>query len=268
MVKIQPKPSRPWVIAHRGARGGHPLHSPGGPLLENSAAAMARAQQLGVDGIETDLRLSQDGAVMLCHDSHLQRLAGVDRWVADCTAAELEGMGLLRLEHALRDYRQQRLFLELKDDATESLSRRKALVESTLAAVQASEGGASRLGHPANPANPAASGHPTASGHPNTGAELLLLSFSDPLLRWAADLNCGLRCGRNMLQPELHPYDYLSCRIDGLNAEFVAAAHFAGQPVITWTVSTDAELNHALHCGVDGIISDHPAWLQHELASR
>ncbi len=247
MVKFSANPSRPWVIAHRGARGGHRLHSPTVSLPENSAAAFARAQQLGVDGIETDVRLSQDHVPILCHDNSLKRLAGVDRWIGDCTAAELEQLGFLRLDQAVREFGQQPIFLELKDEAADPLARRKALVEETLAVVDAHS-------------------KSLAAGKEKT--ELLLLSFSDQLLHWAAELDCGLRCGRNMETAELHPYDYLSCQIDGLRADFVAAAHDAGQPVITWTVSTSAELHHALQCGVDGIISDHPAWLQHELARR
>src|SRR5436309_7091480 len=47
--------------------------------------AFERAIALGVDGIETDVRLSRDGAPVLFHD----RLAPDGREVADLTAAEL-----------------------------------------------------------------------------------------------------------------------------------------------------------------------------------
>jgi glycerophosphoryl diester phosphodiesterase len=64
------------VLAHRG------LHR---DIPENTLEAFARAIDLGVDGIETDVRLSRDGLLVLFHD----RLAPDGREVADLTAAEL-----------------------------------------------------------------------------------------------------------------------------------------------------------------------------------
>lgn len=238
MVKIRQQPSHPWVIAHRGARGGHARFSPQLQLLENGADALKRADSLAVDGIEVDLRLSGDNVVMLCHDHHLQRLTGIDDVIENVDAAILQQAGLLRLDRALQLCPRQPLFLEWKDQSSDPLERRRLLVERTLAVVA------------------------TAPVQP------MLLSFSDTLLQWAGEFDSSLLRGRNMDQAELHPYDYLSCNIHGLHADFVAAAHAAGQPVITWNVCTKVELKHALSCGVDGIITDHPAWLQHQLATR
>jgi glycerophosphoryl diester phosphodiesterase len=64
------------VLAHRGL----PREAP-----PNTLAAFARAIEAGVDGIETDVRLSRDGLLVLFHD----RLAPDGREVADLTASEL-----------------------------------------------------------------------------------------------------------------------------------------------------------------------------------
>jgi len=64
------------VLAHRG------LHR---DVPENTLDAFERAIALGVDGIETDVRLSRDGLPVLFHD----RLAPGGREVADLTRAEL-----------------------------------------------------------------------------------------------------------------------------------------------------------------------------------
>jgi len=64
------------TLAHRG------LHR---DVPENTLEAFRRAIELGVDGIETDVRLSRDGLPVLFHD----RLAPDGREVADLTAAEL-----------------------------------------------------------------------------------------------------------------------------------------------------------------------------------
>lgn len=57
--------SRPLVLAHRGARREAP---------ENTLPAFRRALELGADGVELDVRLNQDVAVIVFHDDRLDRL--------------------------------------------------------------------------------------------------------------------------------------------------------------------------------------------------
>lgn len=70
----------PLIIAHRGACA----HAP-----ENTFAAFRRAIEAGADGIEFDVRLSEDGVPVVIHDSTLRRLAKIETRVADLTAEEL-----------------------------------------------------------------------------------------------------------------------------------------------------------------------------------
>jgi glycerophosphoryl diester phosphodiesterase len=56
---------RPLVLAHRGARREAP---------ENTLPAFQRALELGADGVELDVRVSQDGEVVVFHDAQLDRL--------------------------------------------------------------------------------------------------------------------------------------------------------------------------------------------------
>lgn len=72
---------RPLVIAHRG-----------GALLapENTAQAFRAAALAGADAVETDIRLTRDGALVCVHDPDLRRLCGGDpRAVADLDLATL-----------------------------------------------------------------------------------------------------------------------------------------------------------------------------------
>ena len=71
---------RPYLLAHRGASGYEP---------ENTMAAFERAVTLKADGIETDIRASSDGELVLLHDEGLDRVAGTDRPVAELTLAQL-----------------------------------------------------------------------------------------------------------------------------------------------------------------------------------
>lgn len=58
---------RTLIIAHRGASAEKP---------ENTLAAFRRALALGVDGIELDVQLTQDGVAVVFHDASLRRLTG------------------------------------------------------------------------------------------------------------------------------------------------------------------------------------------------
>ena len=74
------KGGRPFFIAHRGCQSLAP---------ENTVASFVCAARLGLDAIETDVRLSSDGALVCVHDDTLKRMFGVDRRVSEMRLAEL-----------------------------------------------------------------------------------------------------------------------------------------------------------------------------------
>ncbi len=239
MKEIRNSSQLPWVIAHRGASA---------DLPENSGPAMELAQSMQVDAIETDVRLSADGVPVLCHDLNLQRLTGINACVHQRTAEFLARTPLLSqnnadagciltLQDLLQRFDRQPFYLEMKDEANLGDDLRRKLAEETVRMAQA------------------------AAGPPP-----MLLSFSDSLLQFANEVpGSKLLRGRNMTHADLHPYDFLSCAVEALTAQFVAAAHAEGQPVICFTVNEADRLQLALHCQVDGIISDRPDWLRREL---
>lgn len=73
--------SRPVVIAHRGASRLAP---------ENTLAAFRLAWEQGADAIETDLRLTADGAIVAFHDADGRRLLRDRRSICHLTLAELK----------------------------------------------------------------------------------------------------------------------------------------------------------------------------------
>ena len=79
----EPAITRRRVVAHRGAS----IEAP-----ENTLAAFRRAWELGAEGIELDVRLSADGAVVVIHDASTKRVGGVDRAVAHQSLAELRAL--------------------------------------------------------------------------------------------------------------------------------------------------------------------------------
>ncbi|MCI4663193.1 MAG: glycerophosphodiester phosphodiesterase family protein [Neomegalonema sp.] len=73
------------VVAHRGAWRRAP---------ENSVAALREAAALGVSIVETDVRRSLDGMLIIHHDDSLRRMTGLDRPPEALEAAELTALRL------------------------------------------------------------------------------------------------------------------------------------------------------------------------------
>ena len=110
-----------WVIAHRGASARAP---------ENTRAAFEEAVRLAATAIETDVRCTRDGALILLHDPWLDRATDGHGPVDDWTLEELRqldagswfaprfaGEPLLTLQEALDEFARHVPFvLEVKDD--------------------------------------------------------------------------------------------------------------------------------------------------------
>ena len=80
-------------LAHRGDSRVAP---------ENSVVALLAAMDIpGCDGVEFDVRASADGVPVLVHDATLSRVQRRARAVSELTAAELEPLGVARLDEVL-----------------------------------------------------------------------------------------------------------------------------------------------------------------------
>ena len=72
-----------YVAAHRGWCEKYP---------ENTMEAFRAALEIGVDQIETDVRITKDGELVLIHDQTVDRTTLSQGRVCDFTLAELRGM--------------------------------------------------------------------------------------------------------------------------------------------------------------------------------
>ena len=88
---------KPLVIAHRGT----PTQRP-----ENTLASFANALDQGADVLETDLRFSQDGIIVLVHDETLDRTTDGSGLVASHSVAEIRR---LRTKSPTGDYTDERI---------------------------------------------------------------------------------------------------------------------------------------------------------------
>lgn len=69
------------VYAHRGYSGKYP---------ENTMIAFRKAQEIGCDGIELDVQLTQDGEIVIIHDEKIDRTTNGMGYVKDFTLDELK----------------------------------------------------------------------------------------------------------------------------------------------------------------------------------
>ena len=76
-------PGPPWILGHRGA----PLLAP-----ENTLASIARALDLGADGIEYDVRRCGTGELVLFHDERLERTTDGAGRLDETDVIELSGL--------------------------------------------------------------------------------------------------------------------------------------------------------------------------------
>lgn len=133
----------PFVVAHRGASADRPEHT---------LVAYDLALQQGADGVECDVRLSQDGHLVCVHDRRIDRTSTGSGLVGDMTLAQLRvfdygswhvssradgpsvGTGLLTLEELVKvvlDWRRPvKIFIETKHPV-----RYGSLVESKVLAL-------------------------------------------------------------------------------------------------------------------------------------
>jgi phosphatidylglycerol phospholipase C len=96
---LKPQPQI-QTIAHRG-KTKHPTSSNprSSHYPENTLESFRAAAAAGCDAIETDLRVSRDGVIVLCHDRSLERVYGVKKFVDECTWEELRTLRSVQAPH-------------------------------------------------------------------------------------------------------------------------------------------------------------------------
>lgn len=110
-----------FVAAHRGWRSKYP---------ENTIEAFRAAIELGVDQLETDVRVTKDGELVLIHDATVDRTTNGTGNVCDLTLAELKALDagngtriptLIEFMELVKDHPTITLDIELKEYPTEGM---------------------------------------------------------------------------------------------------------------------------------------------------
>ena len=108
---------QPIWFSHRG--------HPAADGVENTREAFDRAKKMGVKGLETDLRISSDGHIVLCHDRNLSRLGGPGTDIWTMSRKELEGIRLggqsklLFFDEFVEAYESSQWILDIKPETAD-----------------------------------------------------------------------------------------------------------------------------------------------------
>lgn len=249
------------AFAHRGGRG-----APGaGHGPENTMAAFERAVGLGYRYLETDVRATADGALVVFHDATLDRLTGRRGRIGELPWAEVARARvggtepIPRLEDVLGTWPDVRVNVDVKcagavRPLAEALRRAGAAArvcvasfsERRLRAVRRALGPVvcTSLG----PAGVTAVRAVAAGRLPVAATRVLLGPAVGPA-----------RCAQVPVRSGPLPV---------LTPRFVEAAHRLGLQVHAWVVDDPAEMEALLDLGVDGLVSADVLTLREVLRAR
>ena len=225
------------VIAHRGASSLCP---------ENTKSAFLKALEIGVDWIETDLRLTRDGVWVIIHDRDISRHCGQKTKVEHLTLGELR-----RYEYGSwfsEEFRGEPLLT--LDEACDLILPRARLILDIK-----TEGAAGNL---------ARSLGGVVASRPLD--KIVLSSFSLTLLDALQKANPGFKLGYLFDQKagsrtrwagqrrfySVHPHK------DVFSNEMAAEAGSHHMKTLVWTVNHPVEMRELMENGADGIFTDFP----------
>ncbi len=222
----------PIVIGHRGAKG---------HLAENTLPSIAKALDLGVDGIEIDIFQCASGELVVFHDKTLDKLTNATGFIEELDLDSIQKIEVLNgftiptLEEVLDLIKGQVVLnIELKGSSTalktnellqryfegEAWSPEKILISSF-------NWDELKIFRSVNQRVPIA-----------------ILTEDDPL----DAISIGLELKAAAINP-----NYVS-----LNSDNVAKIQKAGFKIYTWTVNAVDDISLMKNLGVDGIITDFP----------
>jgi glycerophosphoryl diester phosphodiesterase len=239
----------PLAMAHRGGAIEH---------LENTMPAFEACVALGYRYLETDVRVTADGVLVIFHDPGLERVTDATGRIeqlawSEVARARIGGREpILRLEELLEAFPGVRFNLDIKAAGVVApLVRaiRRLDVADRICLASFSD---ARIAAARRLLGPSVC---TALG-PRGVAALRLASYrpraADLLRIQAGCAQVPLQLGGRALVDE----------------RFIAAAHARGLQVHVWTVDTPQEAAAMLDLGVDGVMTDRPAMLRELLEKR
>jgi glycerophosphoryl diester phosphodiesterase len=245
------------IIAHRGASREAP---------ENTLASVRLGWQQGADAVEVDVHQSRDGHIVVIHDAHTRRTAGLNRRVRVQTLEELRLLDAGRWKHRRWTGERiptlaeiidtipagKRLFVEIKC-GPECLPQFVATLKS--------------------------SGKKPAQvvpiGFDLTTMKLVKWALPEWEVAWVQGFRRNWRGGWSPTAEKLIAsvrdagLDALDLEARGpVNVAFAAKVHEAGLKLYIWTVDAPRKARQLADAGVDGLTTNRPGWLREKLTAH
>ena len=257
---------RPMIMAHRG----DPSSAP-----ENTMKAMKSAIDVGVDLLETDIRLTKDNEFVLFHDEELSRTTGQEGTIGDYTLDELmdfdigynysidngttfpfrgKGLKIVMLQKALESFPDMKFNIDIKDkekEAPELLTQLIREQERQPSVIVASfhERQLQRFR--------VLMSEVATSAHPGEVSRFVFALKGHVL---------PLFVRKPHYQAFQVPMKYESIKV--VDSRFVKAAHDRNIAVHVWTINDRPIIENLIDLGVNGIFTDRPKLMREILQER
>jgi glycerophosphoryl diester phosphodiesterase len=242
------------VIAHRGGAGLWP---------ENTLHAFERAAALGVDVLETDVRATKDGELVVFHDEGVERTTDGAGRVGSLTLAELK-----RLDAAYRfspdggrgfPLRGAGVTVPTLREVFEALPHMRFNIEPKQAAPAASAS-LCRLIREHDMAERvlvASFSATVVEEFRRECPEVATAAASGEVASFLTLHNAGLAHSYSPVMQALQVPERAGA-LTVLTRGFVESAHGRNLRVHAWTVNAEGEMRRLVEMGVDGIMTDYP----------
>jgi glycerophosphoryl diester phosphodiesterase len=279
--------ANPWVdrrviaYAHQGGA----WEAPSSTLF-----AIRRALEVGATGIELDVHATSDGALVVCHDSTVDRTTNGTGEISNLTLAEVRQLDNAYWWAPGADVSPglDRAAYPHRGKAPGDPDFRIATLEEALGVIGLFPGVVVNLdikgtAPQVKPYEEKLAAELETFGH---GTEVIVASFNDratenfrsfaPEIATSAGTIASAEFWRAAHQGQAQPeLAYVALQVplrhgdlEVVDEIFVEAAHDNGIAVHVWTLNDPVEIEHAVDIGVDGVISDLPTQLCRILDSR
>lgn len=228
----------PLITAHRGCSQLAP---------ENTIPAFELAIEKQADFIELDVQETKDHGLVVIHDSHLLRLAGVDRNLWNLTTTELENLDVG--QWFSEEYKNTRIpsLASVMDLAKDRIKLNLEL---------------KCHGHEQELVNQVVD----LIHQKHWQQNCVVSSLDFDILRQVRMLDPALTIGP-VIPPSLP--EYPDCEVDFYSIHFTLATpdrvervHAEGKTIHVWTVNQPSDMQRMIELGVDNIITDQPLVLK------
>ena len=230
---------RTLVWAHRGASAYAP---------ENTLEAFRLAVDMDADGVELDVHLTRDGAVVVCHDDRIDRTSDGTGAIADMTLAELRQYHFSgRFKNAYPDAR-----IPTLQEVYETLLPSRLTVNVEIKAsgadfVQKVLGVAEACGMRDRVIY-------SSFNHQNLKDALLFDPAAQTAPLYGEGLSDAAEYAKKIGCRALHPHFNELYHVPA----YLEKAHALGIRVHPWTVDDESNLRKLTEMGVDALISNRP----------